>query len=41
MSCSKTGICHLPDRLVRRAYASLYLDLDEALTWVRTVDNVQ
>lgn len=25
----------LPDRLLRKAYASLYLDLDEALGWVR------
>lgn len=28
----------LPDRLLRRAYASLYLDLDEALAWARAVD---
>lgn len=27
----------LPDRLLRRAYASLYLSLDEALTWTRMV----
>lgn len=27
----------LPDRLLRRAYASLYLNLDEALTWTRMV----
>jgi ATP-dependent Lhr-like helicase len=25
----------LPDRLLRKAYASLYLDLDEALAWIR------
>lgn len=25
----------LPDALLRKAYASLYLDLDEALTWIR------
>jgi len=27
----------LPDRLLRKAYASLYLDLDGALEWVRTL----
>lgn len=27
----------LPDALLRKAYASLYLDLDEGLTWVRQV----
>jgi ATP-dependent Lhr-like helicase len=27
----------LPDALLRKAYASLYLDLDEALEWVRTL----
>lgn len=27
----------LPDRLLRKAYASLYLDLDEALGWVRAL----
>ena len=25
----------LPDALLRRAYASLYLDIDEALTWAK------
>lgn len=27
----------LPDNLLRKAYASLYLDLDEALKWVRRI----
>jgi ATP-dependent Lhr-like helicase len=27
----------LPDALLRKAYASLYLDLDEGLAWVRQV----
>lgn len=27
----------LPDHLLRRAYGSLYLDLDEALRWIRTL----
>lgn len=27
----------LPDRLLRKAYASLYLDLDEALAWTRAL----
>jgi ATP-dependent helicase Lhr and Lhr-like helicase len=27
----------LPDDLLRKAYASLYLNIDEALTWVRTL----
>ena len=26
----------LPDGLLRKAYASLYLDIDEALTWARS-----
>ncbi len=31
----------LPDPLLRRAYASLYLNLDEALAWARAVDVTQ
>jgi ATP-dependent helicase Lhr and Lhr-like helicase len=29
----------LPDQLLRRSYASLHLNLDEALTWTRTLSN--
>ena len=29
----------LPDRLLRRAYASLYLDIGEALSWVRSLSD--
>ena len=29
----------LPDQLLRRSYASLHLNLDEALTWTRTLPN--
>jgi ATP-dependent Lhr-like helicase len=28
----------LPDGLLREAYASHYLDLDEALAWVKALD---
>lgn len=31
----------LPDGLLRKAYASLYLDLDEALEWCRGLDEVR
>lgn len=29
----------LPDSLLRKAYASLYLDIDEALSWARTLSD--
>ena len=29
----------LPDHLLRKAYSSLYLNLDEALTWARTLSD--
>ena len=31
----------LPDRLLRKAYASLYLDLEEALGWVRALPGAE
>ena len=30
----------LPDALLRKAYASLYLDLDEGLAWIRANEHL-